>query len=72
MRTFKNKTGYSIMEYITKIRLETSKKILKETNLPIKEISNMIGYGDYAYFARVFRKEFGISPTHFRRETITK
>jgi two-component system response regulator YesN len=55
MRSFKSKTGYSIMEYITKARMDTSRKILKETKLPIKEVAQMIGYGDYAYFTRVFR-----------------
>lgn len=66
MRTFKNKTGYCIMEYITKTRMETAKKILKETKLPVKEVANMLGYSDYAYFTRVFRKEFDISPTQYR------
>lgn len=68
MRSFKNKTGLSIMKYITKIRLDTSKKLLTETQLPIKEVANLTGYSDYAYFTRVFRKEIGVSPTKFRSD----
>lgn len=68
MRTFKGKTGHSIMEYITQARIETAKKILTNTNLPIKEVANMVGYLDYAYFTRVFRKETGESPTQYRNK----
>lgn len=70
MRSFKNKTGLSIMKYITKIRLDTSKKLLTETQLPIKEVASLAGYSDYAYFTRVFRKEIGVSPSRFRNNTV--
>lgn len=66
MRAFKAKTGLSIMEYITQTRMGTAKKILNDTNLPIKEVANMVGYADYAYFTRVFRKEVGKSPSQYR------
>lgn len=68
MRAFKSKTGMSIVEYITKARMDRAKNILDETNLPIKEISYLVGYSDYAYFTRVFRKEFGESPSQFRNK----
>lgn len=66
MRQFKSKTGMSIMEYTGKMRMENAKKLLRETQLPIKDVANLVGYSDYAYFTRVFRKELGISPTQFR------
>lgn len=66
MRAFKGRTELSIVEYITKTRMDTAKKILSETELPIKEVANLVGYGDYAYFTRVFRKEVGQSPSHYR------
>lgn len=66
MRAFKSKTDMSIVEYITKARLDTAKKILKDTPLPIKTVANMVGYDDYAYFTRVFRKETGVSPSQYR------
>jgi len=66
MRSFKNKTGMSIVEYITQERMNMAKKILKNTELPIKTVSIMVGYEDYAYFTRVFKKEVGESPTTYR------
>lgn len=70
MRSFKSKTGSSIMEYITQVRMETAKKILKDTRLPIKEVAGMVGYTDYAYFTRVFRKECGESPSQYRNQIL--
>lgn len=68
MRVFKSKTEMSIVEYITKVRIDSAKKILAETELPIKEVANMVGYGDYAYFTRVFRKETGEAPSRYRND----
>ena len=66
MRTFKAKSGVSIMEYITQTRLSYAKQILRDTDLPIKSVALMVGYSDYAYFTRVFRKETGYSPSQYR------
>ena len=66
MRAFKSKTGLSIVEYITQERMSMAKKILNSTDLPIKIVSSMVGYEDYAYFTRVFKKETGDSPTSYR------
>ena len=66
MRAFKNKTGLSIVEYITLERLNMAKRILKKTDLPVKVVSSMVGYEDYAYFTRVFKKETGESPSTYR------
>ncbi len=66
MRAFKKKTEMSIVEYITKVRIDKAKELLKETRLPVKEIAGMVGYTDYAYFTRVFKKEVGESPNQYR------
>lgn len=66
MRAFKGKTGLSIIEYITQARIDTAKKVLGDTDLPIKEVAQLVGYVDYAYFTRVFRKETGMSPSQYR------
>lgn len=66
MRTFKARTGMSIMEYIIQARITTAKRILRETELPVKTVADMTGYADYAYFTRVFKKNTGQSPTDYR------
>ena len=66
MRAFKSRTGLSVVEYITKERLSMAKRILTKTDLPVKIVSSMVGYEDYAYFTRVFKKETGEAPAAYR------
>lgn len=65
--TFKEQTGYSIMDYINKTRIENSKKLLSETQLHISVIAEKVGIFDYNYFSRVFKKYVGVSPTEYRK-----
>jgi len=66
-RIFHKYTGKSVVEYIRDIRIEKSVEIMKNSpDIPIKEISAMIGYEDASYFSKVFKKKKGISPQHFR------
>lgn len=55
-----------IAEYIKSIRINEAKKLLKETELPIYIISDLVGFNDYNYFCRVFKKETGISARKYR------
>ncbi len=68
MRSFKQKTGVSIIEYITGIRMNTARKILRDTKIPVRDIAFMVGYSDYAYFTRVFKRENSVSPSQYRGE----
>lgn len=66
-RIFKEKTGTGFNEYLTKIRLEESEKLLSDTNLSIKEIAAAVGYSDEKYYSKLFKKTIGIKPTDYRR-----
>ena len=65
-RLFKEETGFTVLEYIEKSKLEHALNLLKFTKLSIKEISVLSGYHDQNYFSRVFRKQYGISPRKVR------
>ena len=64
---FKEKYGITVMEYLTELRIEQAKKMLRETDMTVGEISYDIGFSDTSYFSKVFLKTVGISPTHYRR-----
>jgi len=63
---FKKETGMSLTAYITKVRVEKSKKLLLEDNASLAHISGQCGFKDQSYFTKVFKKETGVSPKRFR------
>ena len=54
-----------IASFIKQKRLEKAKLLLKSSDMKISEISSAVGFSDYNYFLRVFKKEFGLSPKKF-------
>jgi len=68
---FKQVTGESCIEYLTKVRINQAKKLLKETTLKAYEIACRVGYGDSQYFSTCFKRYVGVSPTDYR-DFITK
>lgn len=63
---FKKATGRSVISYINKIRTDKAKQLLKETNISITDIAYELGFGDGAYFNRIFKKETGLCPKDYR------
>ena len=63
---FKEETGISLTEYITKVRIEKSKKLLTENSISISSIALQCGFKDQSYFTKVFKKETGTSPKKYR------
>jgi len=63
---FKQETGETIIDYLTKTRMEEAKILLKETDFKIFDISEMVGFQDSSYFSKVFKKYTGIHPQKFR------
>lgn len=66
--TFKQQTGHSIVGYINKVRVENAARLLEETTLRVSEVSCKVGFSDYNYFSRVFKKMLGYTPTDYRLE----
>ncbi|MCD8230257.1 MAG: PocR ligand-binding domain-containing protein [Clostridiales bacterium] len=58
--------GMGIAEYVRDLRLEEAKTLLKTTNTSITEIAQRVGFEDYNYFSRVFKKETGYSAKKYR------
>lgn len=65
-RIFKDRYKVNFLEYLIKRRMEFAGSLLKNTDLPIKEIALKSGYSDVSYFNKVFKKENGYSPREFR------
>ncbi len=65
-RCFKKNIGQSPMEYLINYRLNQSKKLLLETDMTITDICQQCGFSDSAYFGKVFRKTYGMTPSKYR------
>lgn len=63
---FKKNKGIGISEYINVQKIEEAKRLLRETNLKIYEISDQLGFENSFYFSKVFKKIAGLAPKDFR------
>lgn len=64
---FKQETGVTLLEYITKVRIETAKKLLvEEPDMKIYEICETVGYQHETYFRNLFKRYTGFSPKEYR------
>jgi two-component system response regulator YesN len=65
---FKKASGRTINEYITELRIEQAKELLKDRSLKLYEITTSLGLTDTNYFSTLFKKYTGITPSEFREK----
>jgi len=63
---FSRETGETLISYLTRVRLEKAKELLKTTQMRTSDISYEVGYNDTHYFSYVFKKHTGMTPKEFR------
>ncbi|MCI8549658.1 MAG: AraC family transcriptional regulator [Lachnospiraceae bacterium] len=63
---FKQATGSSFKEYLNKIRIKESKRLLANSDYSIIDIAVAVGFSDQSYFSRVFKKYTGLTPKQYR------
>lgn len=68
-RGFKEDTGFTPLEYLTNLRIQTAKNLLKyEAHLQIKSVALLCGFNDPYYFSRLFKKHTGLSPKGYQKK----
>ena len=65
-RIFKESTGETIIRTINKKRIETAKAYLKETDLKVYEVADILGFENVTNFSRFFKKHTGVSPKDYK------
>lgn len=68
IRTFKKNTGYTPHAYLKMYRIMISCNLLSNTNLPVKEIAQKVGYKSASNYSSEFRNLKGMSPVQFRNQ----
>ncbi|WP_313560109.1 AraC family transcriptional regulator [Ruminiclostridium cellobioparum] len=69
-KIFREKTGYSVIEYFNKIKIDQAKVLLIEGDKKVKEIAYLLGFSDEFYFSRIFKKVEGISPSEYHNKNV--
>jgi AraC-like DNA-binding protein len=67
-RKIKALTDLSSLDFIRIIRLKHAAELLQEGELRINEICDRVGFQSPSYFAKVFQKQFGVTPTEFAQQ----
>ena len=62
---FKSFTGYTFNDYLNRYRMQKAVDLLKENKYKVYEIADLVGFSDYKYFIKVFKKYVGCSPVKF-------
>lgn len=63
-RMFREECGMTVMSYLRQVRLARAKELLLRGMNP-GEVAEKTGFGDPAYFAKIFKQEVGVSPAHY-------
>lgn len=65
-RVFKQKRGVTLNDYIIAEKMETARNLLETTQLPISVVAAKVGYSNFSYFSKVYKKSFGHAPAEER------
>lgn len=65
---FKQNFSMTFLEYLTRYRIEKARILLKNTGLSVMEIGFLVGYENFSYFIRIFKRIVGITPAKYRVE----
>jgi two-component system response regulator YesN len=64
--TFKNYAGQNFSDYLVNVRMEKAKEFLKDKQLKIIDVANLVGYSNSGYFSTVFKKHYRQTPVDYR------
>lgn len=64
-RSFKQVTGKNFIDYLTELRMDKAKELLRESEMRINDVADQVGY-QHTYFNRIFKKLEGMTPTRYR------
>ncbi len=67
-RIFKKEMNCSFNNYLNRVRIEMSKKLLLNESISLIEVSIIVGFEDQSYYSKVFKKITGISPGKYREK----
>ncbi len=70
-RFFKKETGDTIVNYTNRVRINNSKLLLADKNIPLADVALLCGFEDQSYFTKVFRGYVGVTPLKYRENRVS-
>ena len=70
-KLFKEETGWSVMEYFYRLKIEEAKRLIREETNNFTQIADILGYSTIHYFSRQFKKIVGMSPSEYSKSILT-
>jgi len=66
---FKKETGKTLTNYINERKIHVAKELISGGKMSLSQVATFMGYSDYTYFSRVFKKYFNISPVQIQKKS---
>ena len=67
-KRFLSHTGETVFQFLNRTRIDIAAAMLRDTLIPVSEVMERVGFQDYSYFSRTFKKEKGLSPKYYREQ----
>lgn len=67
-RLFRRETGYSLTDYLVKIRIAKARNMLEKTNNRVSDVAINVGYSNFSHFSKLFKKVTGLTPQEYRKK----
>ena len=68
--TFKKETDYTFLRYLTYCRIHKAMELLRDRQMRVYEVAELVGYSDITYFSATFKKTVGITPSEYQDTSI--
>jgi two-component system response regulator YesN len=67
-RLFRRETGYSLTDYLVRIRIVKARSLLEKTNNRVSDVALHVGYSNFSHFSKLFKKMTGLTPQEYRKK----
>lgn len=67
-RLFRRETGFSLTDYLVRLRITKAKAELEKTNNRVSDVALNVGYANFSHFSKLFKKMTGLTPQEYRKK----
>ncbi|MGH9495668.1 MAG: helix-turn-helix domain-containing protein [Candidatus Sulfotelmatobacter sp.] len=65
-RSFKKENGFTFRDFVVRVRIQRAAELMRRSKVSVTDAAFGVGFNDLSYFARMFRRQLGVSPSHYR------